>query len=42
MIKLGGGYCNFMHLKYVSRSFKKSLMRQMYEEHPDYEQKKKE
>jgi splicing factor U2AF subunit len=37
-----GGYCNFMHLKYVSRSFKKSLMRQMYEDHPEFLQKKKE
>jgi len=37
-----GGYCNFMHLKYVSRSFKKSLMRQMYEEHPEYLSKKRE
>jgi splicing factor U2AF subunit len=37
-----GGYCNFMHLKYVSKSFKKSLFRQMYEEHPEYLKKKKE
>jgi len=37
-----GGYCNFMHLKYVSRSFKKSLFRQMYEEHPEYLKKKRE
>jgi splicing factor U2AF subunit len=37
-----GGYCNFMHLKYVSRSFKKSLVRQMYEEHPEFLKKKKE
>jgi len=37
-----GGYCNFMHLKYVSRSFKKSLIRQMYEDHPEYLKKKKE
>jgi len=37
-----GGYCNFMHLKYVSRSFKKSLIRQMYEEHPDFLKKKQE
>jgi splicing factor U2AF subunit len=37
-----GGYCNFMHLKYVSRSFKKSLIRQMYEEHPEFLKRKKE
>lgn len=37
-----GGYCNFMHLKYVSRSFKKSLFRQMYEDHPEYLKQKKE
>jgi len=37
-----GGYCNFMHLKYVSRSFKKSLFRQMYDEHPEYLKKKRE
>jgi splicing factor U2AF subunit len=37
-----GGFCNFMHLKYVSKSFKKSLFRQMYDEHPEYLKKKKE
>jgi splicing factor U2AF subunit len=36
-----GGYCNFMHLKYVSKSFKKSLLRQMYEDHPEYLDKKR-
>jgi len=25
-----------MHLKYISKDFKKSLFEQMYEEHPDY------
>lgn len=37
-----GGYCNFMHLKYVSRRFKKSLVTQMYEEHPEFLKRKKE
>jgi len=36
-----GGYCNFMHLKHVSRSFKSSLFREMYKEHPDYKRGKK-
>lgn len=31
-----GGYCNFMHLKHMSKSFKRSLFRSMYEEHPEY------
>ena len=31
-----GGYCNFLHLKYVSKNFKKSLFEQMYAEHPEY------
>ena len=35
-----GGYCNFMHLKHISRSFKKSLQHQMYYEHPEYKQKR--
>jgi splicing factor U2AF subunit len=35
-----GGFCNFMHLKHVPRSFKRSLFRQMYEEHPEYRKKK--
>lgn len=35
-----GGYCNFMHLKHISRSFKKSLQHQMYYEHPEYKKKR--
>jgi splicing factor U2AF subunit len=31
-----GGFCNFMHLKYISKNFKKSLFDQMYSEHPEY------
>lgn len=36
-----GGYCNFLHLKYLSRSFKKSLFRDMYDEHPEYREKRR-
>mmetsp|Transcript_24401 Transcript_24401/g.24125 ORF Transcript_24401/g.24125 Transcript_24401/m.24125 type:complete len:149 (-) Transcript_24401:32-478(-) len=35
-----GGYCNFMHLKHISRSFKKSLQHQMYYEHPEYKERR--
>lgn len=31
-----GGFCNYMHLKYISREFKDSLFDQMYHEHPEY------
>jgi splicing factor U2AF subunit len=37
-----GGYCNFLHPKYVSRSRRKELDAWMYEEHPDYKIAKKE
>ena len=37
---LGGGFCNFMHLKYISRNFKNSLFEQMYDDHPEYKDKK--
>jgi splicing factor U2AF subunit len=36
-----GGYCNFMHLKYISRDFKKSLYEQMYDENPVFSKRKK-
>ena len=36
-----GGYCNFMHLKHLSKSFKRSLFRQMYDEHPEYKLREK-
>lgn len=36
-----GGYCNFMHLKHLSKSFKRSLFRQMYEDHPEYKMREK-
>lgn len=32
----GGGYCNFMHMKHVPRSLKRKMIRQMFEDHPDY------
>ena len=31
-----GGYCNFMHPKHVSRDLKSQLFKQMYDEHPEY------
>lgn len=37
-----GAYCNFMHLKYISSKFKKSLFDQMFYEHPEYRKRKKE
>jgi splicing factor U2AF subunit len=36
-----GGLCNFMHVKYISKTFKGSLIKQMYSEHPEYKDKKK-
>ena len=35
-----GGFCNFLHLKYVSKKFQKSLIDQMYAEHPEYEKRR--
>ena len=37
-----GGYCNFMHLKHVSRTFKRSLFREMYDKNPEFWKQKKE
>mmetsp|Transcript_13975 Transcript_13975/g.26167 ORF Transcript_13975/g.26167 Transcript_13975/m.26167 type:complete len:199 (-) Transcript_13975:867-1463(-) len=36
-----GGYCNFMHLKHISRKFVKSLKHQMYYDHPEYKEHKR-
>ena len=36
-----GGYCNFMHLKHVPKSFRKALFRYMYEAYPQYKERKK-
>ena len=35
-----GGYCNFMHLKYVNKSFIKALKKSMYELYPEYKESK--
>lgn len=35
-----GGYCNFMHLKHVPKSFRKALFRYMYEAYPEYKERK--
>lgn len=35
-----GGYCNYMHIKPLSKSFKRDLFAQMYIEHPEYREKK--
>eukprot|EP00923_Selenidium_pygospionis_P057092 GHVN01099698.1.p1 GENE.GHVN01099698.1~~GHVN01099698.1.p1 ORF type:complete len:234 (+),score=10.63 GHVN01099698.1:223-924(+) len=37
---LRGGYCNFMHMKHVARSFKRKLFRKMYSQHPDYKRQR--
>lgn len=31
-----GGYCNFVHWKYVPRRLKRRLRREMVDEHPEY------
>ena len=36
-----GGYCNFMHMKYVSKTLLNQLYDQMYEEYPHYTNKKR-
>ena len=36
-----GGYCNYMHVKPLSKSFKKELFQNMYIEHPEYRVKKR-
>ena len=38
----GGGYCNFMHPKHVSKDFKSHLFKQMYDEHPEYREARRE
>jgi splicing factor U2AF 35 kDa subunit len=37
-----GGYCNFIHPKFVSKDLHRDMMDQMYEEYPDYAKAKKE
>jgi len=31
-----GGYCNFMHIKHIPKAIKRRLVREMYDEHPEY------
>jgi len=31
-----GGLCNFMHIKHIPKAVKRRLVREMYEEHPEY------
>ncbi|CAK0874563.1 unnamed protein product [Prorocentrum cordatum] len=31
-----GGLCNFMHIKHIPRAVKRRLVREMYDEHPEY------
>ena len=31
-----GGFCNFLHLKHISRSLEESLKDEMYDKHPEY------
>eukprot|EP00927_Polykrikos_kofoidii_P062724 TRINITY_DN5752_c0_g1_i1.p1 TRINITY_DN5752_c0_g1~~TRINITY_DN5752_c0_g1_i1.p1 ORF type:complete len:269 (-),score=59.39 TRINITY_DN5752_c0_g1_i1:175-981(-) len=31
-----GGLCNFMHIKHIPRAIKRRVLREMYEEHPEY------
>eukprot|EP00451_Oxyrrhis_marina_P054271 CAMPEP_0204506512 /NCGR_PEP_ID=MMETSP0471-20130131/109289_1 /ASSEMBLY_ACC=CAM_ASM_000602 /TAXON_ID=2969 /ORGANISM="Oxyrrhis marina" /LENGTH=313 /DNA_ID=CAMNT_0051511517 /DNA_START=67 /DNA_END=1008 /DNA_ORIENTATION=- len=33
-----GGYCNFIHWKHVPRKVKKRLFREMFDEHPEYQE----
>jgi splicing factor U2AF subunit len=36
-----GGYCNFIHPKFLTKDFVKDLIEQMYKEHPEYLEAKK-
>merc|ERR1712087_925213 len=31
-----GAYCNFMHIKHIPRAIKRSVVREMYDDHPEY------
>jgi len=31
-----GGLCNFMHIKHIPKAVKRKLVREMYEEHPEF------
>jgi len=32
-----GGLCNFMHIKHIPKAVKRRLVREMYEEHPEFQ-----
>ena len=34
-----GGFCNFMHMKYVAKELHKEVMKQMYRENPRYRER---
>ena len=36
------GFCNFMHVKYISKKFKYSLFDEMYYKYPEYKKRKQE
>lgn len=36
-----GGYCNYMHVKPLSKSFQRELFAEMYLEYPQYKEKKR-
>lgn len=36
-----GGYCNFMHLKHVPRSFRKAMLKYMFEAYPEYKERRR-
>merc|ERR1712228_1164736 len=31
-----GAYCNFMHIKHIPRAIKRRVVREMYDDHPEY------
>merc|ERR1712238_246742 len=31
-----GAYCNFMHIKHIPRAVKRRVVREMYDDHPEY------
>lgn len=34
-----GGCCNFMHIKHIPKTIKRRMVREMYEDHPQYQNK---
>merc|ERR1711904_527871 len=31
-----GAYCNFLHIKHIPKAIKRRVVREMYDEHPEY------